>query len=171
MTEVGIVCRNCRARDSVLALRHLSQGINQVSMIDHITLPVSNLDVSQPFYSAVLEVLGLSLLYCDNEVAGFGTDHWQFGIERLQGDISPVHVAFSATSVDVVHAFYDTALQAGGADNGAPGRRPVYGNNYYAAFVLDFDGHNIEMVARGAGTVSSQHPAINVSGTSPGKSQ
>ncbi len=118
-------------------------------MIDHITIPVSNLTLSQTFYHTVLGVFDYQLLYSDAEVAGFGVHHWIFGVEQSKDAINPLHIALKATDKIQVDTFYQTALTAGGKDNGAPGTRSEYGDGYYAAFVLDADGHNIEAVFRG----------------------
>ena len=116
--------------------------------IDHVKLPISSLDASRAFYSAALAPLGYALVYDDGEAElGFGTPgREQLGL--LVGAAPPAprtHVAFTATSDAEVDAFHAAAVAAGGIDNGAPGPRP-YGGSYYAAFVLDPDGHNLEAV-------------------------
>jgi catechol 2,3-dioxygenase-like lactoylglutathione lyase family enzyme len=115
--------------------------------IDHVKLPIKDVDVSRAFYSQALAPLGYTLVYDDEELElGFGTkDREPFGL--LQG-VAPnvrTHIAFTASSTTEVDEFHAAALAAGGRDNGAPGERP-YGGYYYAAFVLDPDGHNIEAV-------------------------
>lgn len=122
-------------------------------ILDHVGFPVRDYAVSMKFYKAVLAPLGISLLkeynFADDGsegYAGFGRTRPQFWIgtgEEIKGRL---HVAFVATSREEVHAFYDAAMGAGGRDNGKPGLRPHYHANYYGAFVLDPDGHNIEAV-------------------------
>jgi catechol 2,3-dioxygenase-like lactoylglutathione lyase family enzyme len=121
--------------------------------IDHVKLPVTNLDASRAFYAAALAPFGYKLVYDHEPELGFGLgdggdDNEPLGL--LRGDPPNVrcHVAFSASSTAQVDAFHAAALAAGGRDNGAPGERP-YGGYYYAAFVLDPDGHNIEAVYHG----------------------
>ncbi len=123
-------------------------------MIDHIGVNVSDFAVSKRFYQSALAPLGYSLL---REVpaastggrsrAGFGVapkpDFW---ITQGQPNRPANHIAFRVTSRDLVDAFHRAALAAGGRDNGAPGLRPHYHADYYGAFVLDPDGHNVEAV-------------------------
>jgi catechol 2,3-dioxygenase-like lactoylglutathione lyase family enzyme len=122
-------------------------------MIDHVGFPVSDYAASKAFYEKSLAPLGYGLIMeiGENEMgapaAGFGIggnpDFWIGG----EGNVgNPVHVAITARDRSAVDAFHAAALAAGGQDNGAPGLRPHYGPNYYAAFVLDPDGHNIEAV-------------------------
>ena len=122
--------------------------------IDHVKLPVSDLDASRAFYPAALEPLGLRLVYDTEPSLGFGRgdggdDDEPLALERAERPNVVSHVAFTATSPTEVDAFHAAALAAGGTDNGAPGERP-YGGYYYAAFVRDPDGHNIEAVFHGA---------------------
>lgn len=123
-------------------------------MIDHLGLKVSDLARSRAFYRQALEAIGYQLLLefpadvtGSVDVAGFGEppkpDFWiSAGVPSAQ----PVHVAFRVASRAMVRAFHEAALAAGGRDNGAPGLRPHYHPDYYGAFVLDPDGHNIEAV-------------------------
>jgi catechol 2,3-dioxygenase-like lactoylglutathione lyase family enzyme len=122
-------------------------------MLDHIGFPVTDYARSKAFYTRVLETLGVKLimevsLSDDGEdgYAGFGPDRPHFWIGTGKPLEGRLHVAFSAKNRAEVQAFYEAALAAGGIDNGAPGLRPHYHENYYAAFVLDPDGHNIEAV-------------------------
>ncbi len=121
-------------------------------MIDHTGVAVSNPKKSREFYEKALEPLGYRVLMeIPKEatggvvVLGFGVpptpDFW---INEGTPQTPHIHVAFVAESRGVVDAFHRAALAAGGRDNGAPGLRPHYHANYYGAFVLDPDGHNIE---------------------------
>lgn len=125
-------------------------------MIDHTGITVSNLEASKAFYVSALAPIGYVLLRessaavtGESDAVGFGVppkpDFW---ISRGTANSPPVHVAFRVLSRALVDAFYKAALAAGGRDNGAPGLRPHYHPNYYGAFVLDLDGHNIEAVCR-----------------------
>jgi catechol 2,3-dioxygenase-like lactoylglutathione lyase family enzyme len=118
--------------------------------IDHVKLPVSDLDASRAFYAAALAPLGYRLVFEDESVVAFlvGGDEEPFALARRDAPSVPTHVAFTASSTAEVDAFHAAAVAAGGGDNGAPGERP-YGRYYYAAFVLDPDGHNIEAVYHG----------------------
>ena len=116
--------------------------------IDHVKLPVSDLDASRTFYSAALAPFGYKLVYESGLSLGFGVgdggdDDEPFALEHGSPPNVRSHVAFTASDTAQVDAFYAEAIAAGGRDNGAPGERP-YGGRYYAAFVLDPDGHNIE---------------------------
>lgn len=123
-------------------------------MIDHTGVVVSDFRASKAFYASALSPLGYALLMefsaaetGTHDAAGFGVppqpDFW---IGSGTPNVPPVHVAFRASSRASVDAFHAAALAAGGRDNGAPGLRPDYHPNYYAAFVFDPDGHNIEAV-------------------------
>jgi catechol 2,3-dioxygenase-like lactoylglutathione lyase family enzyme len=124
-------------------------------MIDHIGFPVSDFERSKAFYGAALAPLGYTLLMefgpnqteTGHPAAGFGRqgkpDFWIGGEGGIQGRL---HVAFEAADRATVDAFHKAALAAGGTDHGVPGPRPHYHANYYGAFVLDPDGHNIEAV-------------------------
>ncbi len=118
-------------------------------MIDHMNLPVSDLLKSKRFYDTVLDPLGYRFIAEDGPARGYGTTTWQFGIELVQSPILKLHVAFIAQSSSHVRAFHNAAIGLGAHSIGEPGLRPVYGFGYYAAFVEDPDGHNIEAVFRG----------------------
>jgi catechol 2,3-dioxygenase-like lactoylglutathione lyase family enzyme len=115
--------------------------------IDHITFKVRDLAASRAFYEAALAPFAA-------RVVPYGDDHELLmgpeGSEDLgltQGEPrAPVHIAFLAHDPATVDAFHAAALKAGGTDNGAPGRRPQYHERYYAAYVLDPDGNNVEAV-------------------------
>ena len=116
-------------------------------MIDHITLHVSDYNKSKEFILAALAPLGYELFKERPNVGGFRVkdqvpDFWLAGF----GVGKSTHVAFAAPDRKTVDAFYNAALKAGAGDNGAPGIRKHYHENYYAAFVLDPDGNNVEAV-------------------------
>jgi len=123
-------------------------------MIDHTGLTVSDFGKSKTFYARALAPIGYELIMelsaavtGRSDVAGFGVppkpDFW---IAGGKPNVPPIHVALCVASRALVDAFYEAAIAAGGRDNGAPGLRPHYHPNYYGAFVLDPDGHNIEVV-------------------------
>src|SRR5215472_10947664 len=120
-------------------------------MIDHTGIGVANVVRSAAFYDVVLSALGLrrvAVIPKNDGVdgVGYGVDYPVFWIDRYHPHSVRQHTAFAAKSRAEVDAFHAAALKAGGTDNGAPGpRRP----NYYAAFVLDPDGNNMEAVFRG----------------------
>lgn len=119
-------------------------------LIDHVQLVVADLDKSKRFYSAVLKALGIPM---GGEGPGF---FWadEICISNLESPASAgeltgrTHLAFQAASQEMVKAVYEAALAAGGKDRGKPGERP-YHPGYYAAFVTDPDGNNIEAVYHG----------------------
>lgn len=123
-------------------------------MIDHVGLAVSDLARSRAFYEAALEPLGLVLLKsAPTEESGgtaimFGPEGGEPELVLADGERPGEgnHVAFRVDDRATVHAFHEAALAAGGTDNGGPGLRERYGPTYYAAFVLDPDGFNIEAV-------------------------
>ena len=116
-------------------------------MIAHTSIPVSEYKKSKEFYTKILAPLGYTQNMEFGESSGFNdginTDFW---IMKKEGDITKTHVAFAAKNKKEVEAFYKTALEEGAEDNGAPGYRKEYWPGYYAAFVHDPDGHNIEAV-------------------------
>ena len=123
-------------------------------MLDHVGINVSDYGRGRAFYDKALAPLGFSLL---NEprpgTGGFGRDGKPaFWItDQRQPTTANVHVAFTAPDRATVDAFYAAALEAGGRDNGRPEIRELYHPNYYAAYVLDLDGNNIEAVFHGPG--------------------
>lgn len=121
--------------------------------IDHVKLPVADLHASRAFYTAALAPLGWKPVWDEAPTLGFGRgdggeDDEPFALELADRPIARAHVALTAANPAEVDAFHAAAVAAGGRDNGAPGERP-YGGYYYAAFVLDPDGHNIEVVFHG----------------------
>jgi len=121
-------------------------------MLDHVTLKVSGLARSKAFYDAALKPLGITHLYNEAQTfAGYGISPKAFfWIGVSAAPITGAHVALAADNRATVDVFYKAALAAGATDNGKPGLRPHYHENYYAAFVLDPDGHNIEAVCHHA---------------------
>ena len=122
-------------------------------MIDHVTLGVSDIVRSPTFYDRTLAVIGIERLYAEGDAfAGYGAGKKAFfWIGLKTGPITGVHVAFAVDSRDLVDRFHAEGIAAGGRDNGAPGLRPHYHPNYYGAFILDPDGHNIEAVCHAPG--------------------
>lgn len=124
-------------------------------ILDHVSIPVSDFEKSKAFYVATLAPLGVSIQYEESADITGTTDFVGFGNEsgpafwlggQMKADRHMTHVAFRAKDRKTVDAFHAAALAAGGTDNGAPGLRPHYGENYYGAFILDPDGVNIEAV-------------------------
>jgi catechol 2,3-dioxygenase-like lactoylglutathione lyase family enzyme len=116
--------------------------------LDHIGLDVSDYNASKAFYDKALAPLGMKLMREPIEgLGGYGDDFPFFWIgQRGRGPDSGTHVAFRTEDRATVGAFHEAALAAGGKDNGGPGVREIYHPHYYAAFVLDPDGNNIEAV-------------------------
>lgn len=132
--------------------------------IDHVTLRVGDLEASRAFYERALETFGVHVQEID------GTDGPEISIGPegsedfvlAEGEPSaPVHVAFLAHDPETVDAFHAAALEAGGRDNGEPGRRPQYHERYYAAYVLDPDGNNVEAVCHTGPSEHEEDPAHN----------
>ena len=122
-------------------------------MIDHTGIGVSDVAQSAAFYDAALRALGLRrvMQIPENDGAdavGYGVDYPVFWIDRFHPHGVKQHTAFAARSRAEVDAFYAAALKAGGTGNGPPGLRDGYPPGYYAAFVLDPDGNNMEAVFR-----------------------
>jgi catechol 2,3-dioxygenase-like lactoylglutathione lyase family enzyme len=141
-----------------------TQELHRGRLIDHIQLVVRDLKASRRFYDAVREALGIPL-------GGEGDDY--FWVDELfiststsdaaQGvETGRVHLAFQGKSREAVQRFHQAALAAGGRDNGAPGERP-YHPGYFAAFVLDPDGNNIEVVFHGPAHKSAESVKITFS--------
>jgi catechol 2,3-dioxygenase-like lactoylglutathione lyase family enzyme len=130
--------------------------------MDHISIPVRDAARTRDFYAPALAELGW-------RQGGFTVGAYvafkksgSTALYFLQSDqVCPTHLAFVARSRDEVVAFHTAALEAGGADNGCPGPRPHYGKEYYAAFVLDPDGHNIEAVLGGVATKPLPAPEVD----------
>jgi catechol 2,3-dioxygenase-like lactoylglutathione lyase family enzyme len=124
-------------------------------MIAHTSIHVSDFSLAKIFYRKALEPLGYTQSMEFGGAAGFNdgknTDFWIAEHEA----VTPTHVAFEAKSKDEVVAFHEAALAAGGEDNGGPGYRREYWPGYYAAFVRDPDGHNVEAVCYDYDAVAS----------------
>lgn len=114
-------------------------------LLDHVHLRVSDVQASKRFYRAVLVSLGLPDVLIEGD--GFFYADELF-VDKADGPVSRVHLAFQAANREAVKAFHQAALSVGGRDNGAPGERS-YHPGYYGAFVLDPDGNNIEAVFHG----------------------
>lgn len=116
------------------------------AVLDHVTLKVADFERAAAFYDAALAPLGLNRLFGDGETfAGYGAERPFFWI-GCDGRTGYAHVAFAVPERSSVDVFHAVALATGGRDNGAPGTRAHYHPDYYSAFVLDPDGHNIEAV-------------------------
>jgi len=119
-------------------------------MFDHVKFGVSDFAVSKAFFLKALEPLGVAVV--GEGVPTYGVELCAQGnntsLILFQTEEKPahLHLAFTAENRQQVDAFYRAALEAGGKDNGAPGPRPKYHANYYAAFVIGPDGHNVEAV-------------------------
>ena len=131
-------------------------------LIDHVQLVVRDLAASRRFYQAILDVLdvpvggeGKGFFWADEFVVSSADSPAALG--KLTG---PTHLAFQAKDKAAVDAFHKAALAHGGTDNGAPGERPHYHPGYYAAFVLDPDGNNVEAVYHGEGNRSA--PSVKI---------
>ena len=132
--------------------------------IDHLTLRVRDLQGSRAFYERALEPFGVRVV----ELAGAAGPEVAFGPEGSEDFViaegtpaAPVHVAFLAHDPETVHAFHAAAVAAGGRDNGAPGRREHYHERYYAAYVLDPDGNNVEAVCHAGPARGERDPAVD----------
>ena len=120
-------------------------------MIHHVSFGVSDLAKSTAFYTAVLEPLGYRIVYSEPNVSGYGREEGSDPFYITQCDNAHAagpgsHLAFAAERRQAVDAFHARGLALGGKDNGAPGIREAYSPDYYAAFLIDPDGHHIEAV-------------------------
>lgn len=121
-----------------------------MNTIDHITMTVADIGKSRTFYEKALEPLGICIEFEHAPYVGFGRngkpEFWLGPAGDGDEAQHPMHLCFTARNRNEVNAFYHAALAAGGKDNGKPGLREQYHPNYYGAFVIDPDGHNIEAV-------------------------
>jgi catechol 2,3-dioxygenase-like lactoylglutathione lyase family enzyme len=121
-------------------------------MLHHLSIGVRDLTLAGAFYDAALNALGFRRVFEDDTAIGYGLIEDQDILclkLRAEGATPPgdgFHIAFAAPSRIAVDNFHRDALRVGGSDNGLPGFRPDYGPNYYAAFLIDPDGHRIEAV-------------------------
>jgi RimJ/RimL family protein N-acetyltransferase/catechol 2,3-dioxygenase-like lactoylglutathione lyase family enzyme len=124
----------------------------RTGMLHHLSFGVSDLHRAAGFYDAVLSALGYVRVWSDATAIGYGCEGGgdKLAIKLSAGGVVPprprFHVALAAPSREAVARFHAAALKHGGRDNGAPGLRPEYGENYYAAFVIDPDGYRVEAV-------------------------
>jgi catechol 2,3-dioxygenase-like lactoylglutathione lyase family enzyme len=116
--------------------------------LDHLNLMVADVVRSRAFYETLLASFDFPVNRDFGDLAvGFGAGPYAvLALVRSEGAVQPIHVAFRLPSRAEVDRFYDTALSLGAKDNGPPGLRPQYHASYYAAFVYDPDGHNLEAV-------------------------
>ena len=122
-------------------------------ILDHISLSVSDYAASKAFFTAALKPLGIALVMEVGGWAGFGRkERPQFWFGAGDGPQKPMHIAFAAENHAQVRAFHEAALRAGAKDNGPPGVREIYHPNYYGAFVIGPDGHNVEAVCHASET-------------------
>ena len=120
-------------------------------MLHHLSLPVADLAAASALYDAALAALGYQRAFSDATAVGYGTEP---GKDKLCLKLTPAaksagpgfHLALAAPSREAVQRFHSAALANGARDNGAPGLRPHYGPDYFAAFVIDLDGHALEAV-------------------------
>lgn len=121
-------------------------------MLHHISLQVSDIKASAKLYDAILFALQYKRVWTLTDAVGYGLKDGddKFAIKQKGSSVTApgagFHVAFAAKSREDVDKFYTAAIKYGAKDNGAPGLRPHYGDNYYAAFVIDLDGYRIEAV-------------------------
>ncbi|MER8829361.1 VOC family protein [Mesorhizobium sp. M0938] len=125
-------------------------------MLDHVSIGVRDTTASKRFYDAALTPLGYSCLSQSPGSLGYGAQDVALWVNEAQRPVSDdresgLHFCFAAPTRSSVDAFHAGALRAGGSDNGAPGLRTSYGENYYAAFVIDPDGYRIEAYCGAAG--------------------
>jgi catechol 2,3-dioxygenase-like lactoylglutathione lyase family enzyme len=118
-------------------------------MLDHVSIGVANIGRAKRFYDAALKPLGYSCLSESSGMLGYGHDGVQFWVYQTNRPVEPdpvsgLHFGFVGPSRESVSKFHAAALGAGGKDNGKPGLRKDYSDNYYAAFVIDPDGYRIE---------------------------
>lgn len=118
-------------------------------MISHVSIGVQDLDRAGSFYDAALAPLGYKRLYDSAEALGYGAESPELWVMRVEHPVpselgSGLHFCLDASDRVSVERFHASALKAGGHDNGAPGLRKDYGENYYAAFVIDPDGYRLE---------------------------
>jgi catechol 2,3-dioxygenase-like lactoylglutathione lyase family enzyme len=131
-------------------------------LLDHVSIAVSDLARSRPFYDATMTALGAEKVYDRADALGYGVrcrpgaaDHTYLAVYSSDGSFGPSrrHWCFKASTRAMVDEFHRSGLAAGGRDDGPPGLRPHYHPSYYAAFLLDPDGNRVEAVCH--------HPAAS----------
>jgi catechol 2,3-dioxygenase-like lactoylglutathione lyase family enzyme len=142
--DVHRVTRQCSPAPTISAPGHIHK---EAVMFDHVGFGVSNLAESKAFYLKALRPLGVEVAMEGPHGVGMGRHKkpalWLFETQERPAHL---HLAFTADTRAQVDEFYSAALAAGGTDNGAPGLRPHYHANYYGAFVIGPNGHNVEAV-------------------------
>ena len=132
--------------NSAEAVHH--DSLREGGAVDHVWIRVADVAAAKRFYETIAPHGGFRLTTDTRERAQFGGESGSFSVVAGEPTVG-LHMAFGAAEPDRVHEFHRAALQAGYRDNGAPGPRPDYGEGYYAAFVLDTDGNNVELVHHG----------------------
>jgi catechol 2,3-dioxygenase-like lactoylglutathione lyase family enzyme len=119
-------------------------------VIDHIGFEVSSLEGSAPFYDALFRALGARRMFESEHAVAYGVNGPVFWIVRRGRGPGPAygHVALAAVGKAAVDAAWEAGIASGGRDDGAPGRRPQYGERYYSGYLLDPDGLRVEVVSR-----------------------
>jgi catechol 2,3-dioxygenase-like lactoylglutathione lyase family enzyme len=131
-----------------------------IVVFDHVSLPVRRLAAARKFYVEALGAIGMKINMDVGEAFGMGSKTQKiFWIARSSKAGGKAHFAFRVDHREEVEAFYAAAMRAGGEDNGAPGPRPDYGPSYYAAFVRDPEGNNIEVVCYAKASARSARSA------------
>lgn len=120
-------------------------------MIDHVSIPVRDLEQSTEFYESVLSTIGFKKVIERPGTVGFGKKYGEFWLNHRpnmddRGINDGFHVCLRARTVDLVKKFYEAAIALGAEDDGPPGLRPEYFDTYYGAFIRDRDGNRIEVV-------------------------
>lgn len=136
-----------------MSTNYYDTNAKRLSFLGHLSIGVRDLAVSEQFYTASFATLGISLVFRDarTKTLGYGWGEREpFNVFEHEKDAAPpgagFHIAFNAPSRAAVDAFYQAAIENGGKDNGEPGVREVYHENYYACFVYDPDGYKLEVV-------------------------
>jgi catechol 2,3-dioxygenase-like lactoylglutathione lyase family enzyme len=126
------------------------RAADKTSMLGHVSFGVGDLARAKTFYDAIMSALGYACVYADNRFVGYGmpgSSDDKLLLRAVSEARSPgdgFHLCFDAVDEAAVDRFHAAGMAAGGADNGAPGLRPRYGPDYYAAFLIDPDGHHLE---------------------------
>ena len=134
-------------------------------LFDHVHLNAADLEASKRFYKAVIGALAKDIAVVEGPGFFYADELW-VGAATAGSTATSVHIAFQAEDRDTVHRFHAAGLAAGGRDNGAPGERN-YHPGYFAAFLLDPDGNNVEAVYHGPGQRSAA--SVEIRATVPGK--